>query len=172
MHQLKGFGLAIVLLSCGLLTGTAFAQVIPPAQHSSQARPFINTPVKHTLQGTYFSSGNTPTSIPAGYTTYDTESVKCVPTSGCTIEVDSMAELYETGSTTNSWALCAYVDGIGMTPGCYFDGVATKGTGDIATNINTLHVATGAHTVTVQVYTSDATSSLAMFQNVIKVYKP
>ena len=173
MHKTNAYAFTIALLSSFLLPGAALAAASPPgALQPPQAPPPPTAPIKHTLQGTYFSSSGSALALPGVFTTFDTQSLKCTVTTGCTIELDSMIEFYEPTSSTNSWAICAYVDGTAMTPGCFYAGVATKGTGDIDSIINTIPVAFGSHTLTVYAYSSSATASLAEFQDVIKIYKP
>jgi hypothetical protein len=96
-----------------------------------------------------------PTALAAGFTTIDATSVTCAkPT--CTIAIDMNVQVGAQSSTGNEWAACATVDG-NYAATCAFTGeIASDGTFDVADQRNTFSVSRGTHSVTTQVYVTDA----------------
>ena len=97
-------------------------------------------------------------------------SINCANAAGCTITVTSMVQIAPPAGT--NWAICPVVDGTYINPPCPFQGHLPNTSSFVTGNgLSNFQVATGAHTVQLQVYVDQA-SALYNWQVTYTVYKP
>ena len=143
-----------------------------PKGAGAQASPnaVLGPNTKETLLGTYDASGNgLSTSLPQyTFTTIATSKVKCGNATGCSIGIESMAQIQSGGA---DWAICLLIDG--NQASCQYQGVQSGPSSYVVGNARGWGtVAQGSHTVDTQLYTESASATYQYFQTDARVYKP
>lgn len=168
-----------ILSVLGLLAFTSFALW---AQTGTNAMGRSDTPnradaptalTKHTLKGTYVSTGYFGANVGAGFTPIDAvNTVACPGTSGnCLLQADQWIQAGGSGTPDNSVAICFYVDN-NPVDGCFFNGdTLTNGHYTQYTTSHGITVAHGNHTVQTILFTS-AGAFVGTFTSKYQVYKP
>jgi len=123
------------------------------------------------LSSTYSAVGDGKSAPLSQYdvTTVATSHVKCNHAHGCSIGIESMAQL----STGNrDWAICWVVDGAYV--GCQYQGVQSGPSGFVVGNARgwVSGVSQGFHTVVTQLYTDSSSATYQYFETDVSIYKP
>jgi hypothetical protein len=114
----------------------------------------------HKTVGTAIDWNGVVTALPAGTSVIDTNTLKCAATSGCIIRIEAMTQVI--ANTGGLWSICTLVDGNQGEPGgCPVQGVVAPSNYVIGNLRQNLVVATGTHTVQVEVVMPDAGSIAA-----------
>jgi hypothetical protein len=123
------------------------------------------------LSSTYDAVGNgLSTSLPQfAFTTVATNSVKCNHAHGCSIGIETTAQMQTGGA---DWAICLLVDGASVS--CQYQGVQSGPSGFVVGNARgwASGVPQGFHTVETQLYTESASATYQYFQTDVRIYKP
>lgn len=123
------------------------------------------------LLATYIGSGNgNNAALPQfAFTTVDSATVNCKNTGGCTIGIETMAQLKPQGG---DWAICLQVDGTNTS--CQYQGHQGSTTGYVVGNARGVRtgVAFGNHSVATVLYVEGAGCTYAYYQSDYRVYKP
>jgi hypothetical protein len=166
--------IAKITLAATALASRVAAQAAGPAGTPAGAKspgvqPQAVGPKK--LLSTYIGSGNgNGASLPQfAYTTIDSATVNCKNTGGCTIGIETMAQIKPQGG---DWAICLTVDGTNTS--CQYQGIQGSTTGYVVGNARGVRtgVTFGNHAVTTQIYVEGAGAVYAYFQSDYRVYKP
>lgn len=163
-------------LATAAVAGLAAAQAAGPAGSppgakvpQAQVSPQISGVKK--LVATYMGQGNgNNAALPQfAFTTIDSGTVKCGNTAGCTIGIESMAQIKPQGG---DWAICLQVDGTNTT--CQYQGIQGSTTGYVVGNARGIRtaVALGNHTVATVLYVEGAGCTYAYYETDYRVYKP
>lgn len=142
----------------------------PKAAPDAAVQPATTSGPKKLLN-TWIQQGNgTNSPLTAfAFNTLETSTVNCNNAAGCTIGLESMVQLKPQGG---DWALCLLVDG--TTTSCQYQGSLAASSGYVVGNALGLRagVASGAHTVTTQIYSEGTGATYTYYQTNIRVYKP
>jgi hypothetical protein len=141
-----------------------------PAVHAGSTQGQLGPNTAEKLAATYDASGNgSGTSLPQfAFTTVATSTVKCNNSAGCSIGIESMAQIQSAGA---DWAICLLIDGSSVS--CQYQGVQAGPSTFVVGNARGWGtVALGSHTVTTQLYTESASATYEYFQTDARVYKP
>jgi hypothetical protein len=126
---------------------------------------------KEVLSATYSASGNgLSASLPAfSFTTIASSTVKCNHLQGCSIGIESMAQMQTGGA---DWAICLLVDG--ATTSCQYQGVQSGPSSFVVGNARgwASGVSNGFHVVETQLYTESNSATYQYFQTEARIYKP
>ena len=165
---------AMPALVAALLLGSqasALAKPASPVPAGKQARPTILSLSTSKLSGTVLSNGsNGGSALNPGFTTIKSVTVKCKLATGCLLAIDSMVQVAPPAGT--NWAICPSVDGTYASPPCPFQGALPAVNSFITGNgRSTYAVATGTHTVNLDVYVDQA-STLYHWDSDVSIYAP
>ena len=142
----------------------------PKAAPSAAVEPATTSGPKKLLN-TWIQQGNGSNApLPQfAFTTLETSTVNCNNAAGCTIGLESMAQLQPQGG---DWAICLLVDGVSTS--CQYQGSLAASSGYVVGNARGVRagVASGNHTVTTQLYAEGAGATYTYYQTDIRVYKP
>jgi hypothetical protein len=141
-----------------------------PSAHSGSIAGQSGPNTKEKLTGVYDASGNGfSTSLPQfAFTTIATSMVKCSNAAGCSIGIETMAQIQSAGA---DWAICLLIDGGSVS--CQYQGVQAGPSSFVVGNARGWGtVALGTHQVDTQLYTESASATYQYFQTDTSVYKP
>jgi hypothetical protein len=141
-----------------------------PAAARAQPDAELGPNTKETLLATYDASGNGQSaSLPQfAFTTIASSKVKCGNATGCSIGIESMAQLRTGGG---DWAICLLIDGNAVS--CQYQGVQSGPSGFVVGNARGWgSVSKGSHTVETQLYAEGSGATYQYFQTDARVYKP
>ena len=153
--------------------GTPGAPKGAPAQSPYAAGAFaVDGPnTAESLSSTYDAVGNgVSTSLPQfGFTTIATNKVKCNHLQGCSIGIETMAQMHTGGA---DWAICLLIDGSSVS--CQYQGVQSGPSSYVVGNARgwAAGVPNGFHTVETQLYTESSSATYQYFQTDVRIYKP
>ena len=117
----------------------------------------------HKAIGTAIDWNGAVTSVPAGTTVIDTNTVKCGATTGCIVRIEAMAQVI--ANSNGLWSICTLVDGNQGEPGgCPVQGVAVSSNYVIGNLRQNVVVATGTHTVQTEIV-MPAAGSIAAWES-------
>jgi len=123
------------------------------------------------LSSTYDAVGNgLSTALPQfAFTTVASNNVKCNHLHGCSIGIESMAQMHTGGA---DWAICLLIDGSSVS--CQYQGVQSGPSTYVVGNARgwASAVPNGFHTVETQLYTESASATYQYFQTDVRIYKP
>ena len=160
-------GISLLASAAVAVAGTSGA----PKGSNVQTNTVASGPnTKEKLITTYDAVGNgNGASLPQfAFTTVATSQVSCANAAGCSIGMESMAQVTTGGA---DWAICLVIDGSSVE--CQYQGVQSGPSGYVVGNARGWGtVATGTHTVVTQLYTESATATYAYFQTDTRIYKP
>ena len=133
------------------------SQIAPPAS------------VNEVIGRTFITTATPSIFLPAGFNAEDSGVSFTCPSGTCTLVVDSFAT--SGSSTGGNRALCLLVDGF-IVGACAYDGSdATDGSYSAVNAINNFVVSAGAHTASIDFYTSGGTT-MYTYTNVYRLYRP
>ena len=160
---------ASVLVSTLALAGPAGS---PPGAGMKRAAATPEATVgPKKLVNTWIGSGNgNNAALPQFvYTTIETTVVNCANAAGCTIGIESMAQIKPQSA---DWAICLRVDGVSAS--CQYQGNLQGPSGYVIGNARGVKtgITTGSHTVTTQLYVEGVGATYAAYQTDVRVYKP
>jgi hypothetical protein len=126
---------------------------------------------KEVLIATYSASGNGLSTSLAQFvfTTVATSKVNCSNAQGCSIGLESTAQMQTGGA---DWVICLLLDG--ETVSCQYQGVQSGPSGFVVGNTRgwASGVAQGSHTVATQLYSESLSGTYSYYQTDVRVYKP
>lgn len=161
---------AVLLSTLAHAASPGAPQGAPRAAASALVEPMTTTGPKKLLN-TWIQQGNGSNAplTQFGFTTLETSTVNCNNAAGCTIGLESMAQLQPQGG---DWAICLLVDGVSTS--CQYQGSLAASSGYVVGNARGVRagVASGSHTVTTQLYAEGAGATYTYYQTDIRVYKP
>jgi hypothetical protein len=167
--------LAFSLLASAALAfaGTPGTPQGAPAPYAGSTAPFavLGPNTAEILSSTYDAVGNgLSTALPQfAFTTVASNHVKCNHAHGCSIGIESMAQMHTGGA---DWAICLVVDGGSVS--CQYQGIQSGPSSFVSGNARgwATGVAQGTHTVETQLYTESASATYQYFQTDVRIYKP
>ena len=169
--------LTVLTLGFGLVA-PAFAQdKSTPVEPSLTQKPpvaagTVTTTPAEALSRTWIQWQPCCTALSAGFNLAFTLVVPCPGIHGCTFGFEDMIQVGLSGAGGNRWAICGQVDGAFIDPPCPFAGIVPIGLFETRTSLqNTLHVATGTHTLQVFVFV-DSAATLGNSEAVYRSYIP
>jgi hypothetical protein len=168
------------LVAGSLLASAAMAFAGTPGVSKSAQAPYARSTAPFAvpdpdtaeiLSSTYTAVGDGK-SAPLSYrdvTTIATNHVKCNHAHGCSIGIESMAQL---SIFDRDWEICWVVDGAYV--GCQYQGLLSGPSGFVVGNARgwVSGVSQGFHTVETQLYTDSSSATYQYFQTDVRIYKP
>jgi len=172
LQTIAKIALATTAMASLVAAHAAGSDGMPPGISGGKApgaKPDAVGPEK--MIATYVKAGNgNNAALPQfAFTTIDSSVVNCKNTGGCSIGIETMAQLKPQGG---DWAICLKVDGV--TASCQYQGNLGGPSGYVVGNARGFKtgVAFGNHTVDTQLYVEGAGCTYAYYQSDIRVYKP
>jgi hypothetical protein len=168
------FCVTLLAASAAAMAGPAGMMKGAPPAWVGAALPFADAAGPNTaelLSNNYDAMGNGAGSslTQNSYTTIASNRVKCNHAHGCSIGIETMAQVQTAGA---DWGICLLVDGNAVS--CQYQGVQSGPSSFVVGNARgwATGVTEGFHTVDTQLYTESASATYEYFQTDVRVYKP